>query len=63
MAGPSPAPESRARLDDPDTQAVPGQGPPHEHDVALDPADPLAAEGEVVDDQIEDLTTPRFRHD
>ncbi len=57
------APESRARLDDPDPQTVARDRAADEEDVALDPTDPFATECEVVDRQIEDVATPRFCHD
>src|SRR5262249_60845204 len=56
-------PKARARLDDPYAQAIPRQGSPNEDHLAFDSADTLAAEGEVVDSQLDDFTTPRFRHD
>ena len=56
-------PEPRAGLDDFGPHPVARDGAADEEDVALDPPNPLAPEGEVVDRQIEDVTTPRFRHD
>src|SRR5262249_9990539 len=58
-----PTPKPRACLDDSYTQATSRQGPPNEDEVPLDPAAPLAAEGEVVEGEIENPPPPRFRHD
>ena len=57
------AAEPGARLHHSDPHPVAWDGAADEEDVALDPADPLAAESEVVDRQIEDIAAPRFRHD
>src|SRR2546427_94432 len=56
-------PESRARLDHPHAYPVAGDRAAHENDVTLSPAHALAAEGEVVNRQIEDIAAPRFCHD
>jgi hypothetical protein len=57
------APETRARLDDSGPHAIARDRAADEENVTLDPTDPLATECEVVDRQIEDVTTPRFCHD
>jgi hypothetical protein len=50
-----PAPEAGAHLHEPDAEPIAGQAARDEHHVAIGPPDALAAEGQVVDRQGQNL--------
>ena len=56
-------PVTPARLGQRHPEAIAGQPAAHEHDVAVRAAHTLAAEGEVVDDELNGFATFRLRHD